>query len=94
MRITSSVRSIRIRSALLPSERSTIGPTRLSIAPRISTAPAPSAKTAAVARSAGSVRGIIRSAPITRTLAARPDSIWPQATETALRKPVQAELTS
>ena len=61
---------------------------------RSTTAPAPSANTAAVERSSGSVIRDIRSAPIARATRARPASIWAVATASAERKPVQAEPTS
>ena len=54
------------------------------------TAPAPSANTTAVPKSSGSVMRDIRSAPTTRTVRARPASIWAQPTARAERKPVHA----
>ena len=63
-------------SAPAPSAPRTIGPIRPAPSVRSSTtAPAPSANTAAVARSSGSVIRDIRSAPITTTHRARPASI-------------------
>src|SRR5918992_1476399 len=57
-------------------------------------APAPSAKRAAVPRSAGSVKRLSTSAPITRAWSERPASTWAVARERADRKPVQAAPTS
>ena len=54
------------------------------------TAPAPSANTAAVVRSSGSVIRDMKSAPITTAHCARPASIWPVPTASADRKPVHA----
>ena len=78
-------------SAPAPSAPSTIGPIRLVSPVAVSTtAPAPSANTAAVVRSSGSRIRDIRSAPMTSTHWARPASIWPVPTASADRKPVHA----
>ena len=80
----------------LPSARSTICPIRPGppLAGPTTAAPAPSANSAAVPRSALSVKRLSTSAPITSTWSQRPHSIWAAASERADRKPVQAAPTS
>ena len=58
------------------------------------TAPAPSANTAAVARSRGSVIRDMKSAPMTTAQRERPASTWAAPMASAERKPVHAEPTS
>src|SRR5436190_12424862 len=95
MRIARSAWLAVINAELAPSAPRTTGPI-LPTGPAglTSAAPAPSARRAAVARSSGSVSRLSRSAPITSTLSARPDSIWAVASPSADRKPAHAAPTS
>src|SRR5918995_4603418 len=79
-----------------PSACSTMSPIRppVPFAGPTTDAPAPSANSAAVPRSVGSVKRLSTSAPITSTWSQRPPSTWAAARASADRKPVQAAPTS
>ena len=81
-------------SRLSASDPHSTGPMPASREGPITTAPAPSAKINAVARSLGSVKSEIFSAPITSTCFEVPDLMKSCAIATPYEKPAQAALTS